>query len=142
MEKETMKTLESYVDLKAKEALAGTCPDGEDKLRTPHEQYMEALQTLKDIEKDHNEFWDKQERREIEKKKNEDTIAVELAKQNVSGKRFILEVAKIAIPVLTGIISAVTVTRMQNKAGKFEESGTWVSKASQMTYNQAPKIWK
>lgn len=140
MREETYSTLEDYVKLKANEAV--TLQEGDFDPTIPHAQYMEALTLLKDIEKDSSDYYDKQERREIERKKNDDATRVEESKQNVTGKRFVLEIAKVVVPVLTGVISAVTVLKMQDKAGKFEESGSWPSKASQMTFNQAPRVWK
>lgn len=142
MRDETYSTLEDYVRLKAEEATSFASIERGPTQETSHAQYMEALTLLKDIEKDNADYYDKQERREIERKKNDDATKVEESKQNVSGKRFVLEIAKVVVPVLTGVISAVTVLKMQDKAGKFEESGSWPSKASQMTFNQAPRVWK
>lgn len=136
MRDETLNGLEDYVESQRVESLGG----GEDASKA-HERYIESVRVLREIEHDNMEYYDKQERREIEKKKNDDSKAIEDAKQKVGAPRFILEIAKIAVPVVTATIAAVTAVKMQNKSGVLEESGRWTTEASRMAHNQIPRMW-
>lgn len=137
MKDETLIGLEEYAEQQRKEASNGYDGSSEE----AHSRYMDSLKVLREIEHDNMEYYDKQDRREIEKKKNDDAKAIEDAKQKVGAPRFILEIAKIAVPVVTATIAAVTAVKMQNKSGVLEESGRWTTEASRMAHNQIPRMW-
>lgn len=137
MREEIYVGLEEYTEECRENALTRNGGD----TREAHCRYMESLRILKEIEHDNAEYFDKEARREIEKKKNDDAKAIEDAKQKVGAPRFILEIAKIAVPVVTATIAAVTAVKMQNKSGVLEETGRWTTEASRMAHSQIPRIW-
>lgn len=138
MKTDTLNELENYVNMLGDEA-RGTI-DGDN--GKPHSRYLEAMEMLYKVEETQMNAYDKEQRREIEAKKNDDTIAVEMAKQNMGWKRTLLETGKIVVPVITAVLAAVTAIKMQDKSGHLEETGRWTTEASRMAHRQIPNIWK
>ena len=75
------------------------------------------------IEANDFEYYDKAERREIERERNEATISLEKEKQKMDWKRFTLESLKVAIPLFTVIIAATSNKGMQLREHKFDGAG-------------------
>lgn len=136
MKEETMEALERYVGLKREDAL-----DVSDDANRPraHQEYMEALEALRNVEKDQNDFYDKQEKRRIEEEKNEETADLEREKSKIGWRRMTLEVLKIFVPSMMAAGAAIW---MQNRAGKLEETGRWTTEAGRQAHRQVPNIWK
>lgn len=139
MEKETLTYLEDYVNMLGGEA-RGNAYDEEDP--KAHKKYMEAMEMLNKVEETQMNAYDKERRREIEAKKNDDATAVEMAKQNMGWKRTLLEAGKIVVPVITACLATFTAIKMQDRSGKLEETGRWTTEASRMAHRQIPNIWK
>lgn len=134
MRLETIQALEEYVDWTRRDAI-----DDEEDQKEHHKRYMDALETLRNIERDANDFYDKQEKREIEKEKNQETAALEREKSKIGWKRMTLEVLKIFVPSMIATGAAIW---MQDRAGRLEESGRWTSEAGRQAHRQIPNIWK
>lgn len=73
------------------------------------------------------EFYDRQERREIDRKKNEAMIELERKKSEISLARASFELAKVIIPP---VITIVAYDVFQKRIIKFEETGRLVSTAA------------
>lgn len=136
MKDETLMALEEYTNLLGEEAKVADVKDG-----TIHKRYLEAMEALRSVEKDQLDAYDKEERREIERKKNEDAKAIEESKQNMGWKRTTIEIAKVVVPVFTAGLAAYTAIKMQNKSGYLEEHGRWTTETARMAHNQIPRIW-
>lgn len=134
MNEVTTKSLEEYIESKRTEALE-TDENGD----VYHRQYMEAIEALRNIERDQNDFQDKAEKRRIEEEKNKETTRLEREKSNIGSIRLTLEVLKIFVPSMMAAGAAIW---MQNKAGHLEETGRWTSEAGRQAHRQIPNIWK
>lgn len=134
MNKTMTQLLEDYIDSKRIDAL-----NAEENGDVCHRQYMEALEALRNIERDQNDFEDKAEKRRIEEEKNEETAKLEKEKSNIGWKRMTLEVLKIFVPSMMAAGAAIW---MQNRAGHLEETGRWTSEAGRQAHRQIPNIWK
>ena len=73
------------------------------------------------------EFYDRQERREIDRKKNESMLELENKKSEIGFTRAVFELAKVIIPP---VITLVAYDRFQKRIIKFEETGRLVSTAA------------
>lgn len=78
------------------------------------------LDLLITADKDNADYYDKQERREIERQKNEAQIAVERDKQKLTWSRIGFEMAKVVVPTLVSIFAYDV---FQKRIMKFEETG-------------------
>ena len=87
------------------------------------EYYKETaglVERLITADKDSNEAWDKQERRRIEEKRNNEANALEQDKQKLGWKKIGFEMAKVVVPV---VISMVGYDIFQKRVMKYEETG-------------------
>lgn len=135
MQIETINGLEGYC-----QELREVIRSGSDDAGKAHERYLESLDTLRQIDHDMWEFEDKEQRREIDREKNEESAEIEKSKQKLTPGRVALDVAKVVVP---GLIAGFFAIKMQNTAGQFEETGSWRSDASRMAHNNAPRLpWK
>lgn len=131
MKLETIEALEEYVGHKNLEAENVNAVDK----NAVHGRYMEALKTLREVEKDQNDFYDKQERRDIDRESN----VIEEQKSKMGIARVTVEILKIVVP---SAIAAWAAIKMQNRAGQFEESGRWTTEAGRQAHRQTPNIWR
>ena len=136
MKAETMEKLEEYIE---EARLGALYDDGANSTSVKHARYMEALSALREIEKDQNDFYDKQERRDLEEKKNRETVELEREKSKIGWKRMTIEMLKIFVPSL---FAAGTAIWMQNRAGKLEETGRWTTEVGRQAHRQMPNVWK
>ena len=83
------------------------------------------------------EFYDRQERREIDRKKNESMLELENKKSEIGFTRAAFELAKVIIPP---VITLVAYDRFQKRIIKFEETGRLVSTAARELH--LPKFLK
>lgn len=140
MKDSTLEKLEDYTNALAVEAMN---PDTEDGGKgKAHQRYLEAMEMLNKVEETQMNAYDKEQRREIEARKNDGAIAVEMAKQDMGWKRTLLEAGKIVVPVITACLATFTAIKMQDRSGKLEETGRWTTEASRMAHRQIPNIWK
>ena len=118
MQKETYQLLETAV-VNHLNTLEGM--DVKDEGR---EQYYKETVGLADkliaVDKDDIEAWDKQERREIEKKRNDDANEIEKEKQKLGWKRIGFEMAKVVVPI---VVSMIGYNTFQKRVMKYEETG-------------------
>ena len=87
------------------------------------EYYKETaglVERLITADKDSNEAWDKQERRRIEEKRNNEANVLEQDKQKLGWKKIGFEMAKVVVPV---VISMVGYDVFQKRVMKYEETG-------------------
>lgn len=136
MKLETMQNLEEYIEATRQDAENETDPHRQ---KDQHVQYMEALTALREIEKDQNDFYDKQEKRRIDEEKNQETVNLEREKSKIGWKRMTLEVLKIFVPSMLAAGAAIW---MQDRAGRLEETGRWTTEAGRQAHRQAPNIWR
>lgn len=136
MKLETMERLEEYIEAKRRDAIH---EEDAGKQQILHAQYMGSLEALRNVERDQNDFYDKQEKRRMEEEKNKDTAELERMKSNIGWKRMTLDILKIFVP---SMIAASTAIMMQNSAGRLEETGSWTSEAGRQAHRQIPNIWK
>lgn len=136
MKEETMDALERYIDLKWNDALS---VEENANTKNAHHDYMEALEALRNIEKDQNDFYDKQEKRRIDEERNQENADLEREKSKIGWKRMTLEVLKIFVPSMMAAGAAIW---MQSKAGRLEETGRWTTEAGRQAHRQVPNIWK
>lgn len=140
MKDSTLEKLEDYTNVLLKEATKLDVTGAEKS--NAHKKYLEAMEMLNKVEETQMNAYDKEQRREIEAKKNDDATAVEMAKQNMGWKRTLLEAGKIVVPVITACLATFTAIKMQDRSGKLEETGRWTTEASRMAHRQIPNIWK
>ncbi len=76
--------------------------------------------------KDYEKF-DKQERRRIEEERNQEMAKIEMAKQDLTWKKVIMEVAKTFGP---SVLTMIGYNLFQKRILKFEETGRLTSTAS------------
>lgn len=133
MKLKTMQAMEDYVNSELELAEE----NGED-AALHHKRFIEAAEALRNVERDQNDFYDKQEKREIEKEKNREAADVEREKSNIGWKRMSLEILKIFGPVA---VASIVSMAMQKRAGVLEETGRWTTEAGRQAHRQVPNIW-
>lgn len=135
MQKETMEALEAQImdsmeniqihELGTSErnkAVAETC---------------ELLDRFNVAEQAQMEYWDKEDRRRIEEKRNEMTAELDREKNSLTNVKLALEIAKIVIPVIVPMIGYGI---FQKRMLKFEETGRVNSTAGRELH--LPKFYK
>lgn len=96
------------------------------------------VDSVNELNKTEYEYYDKQERREIDREKNQALAELENKKSELGWKRVTFELAKVVIPSL---ISIGAYDLFQKRVLKFEETGRLVSTASRELH--LPKLpWK
>lgn len=133
MKLETMQEMENYLN----EELELASQNGDDAI-VHHKRFIEAAEALRNVERDQNDFYDKQEKRRIEEEKNQDSVDAEREKSKIGWKRMTLEILKIFGPV--AVASFVSMA-MQKRAGVLEETGRWTTEAGRQAHRQTPNIW-
>lgn len=73
------------------------------------------------------EFYDRQERRDIDRKKNESMLEIEKKKSEIGWARAVFELAKVTVP---SVVTIIAYDRFQKRVLKFEETGRLVSTAA------------
>ena len=85
------------------------------------------IEKLTEAESSNEKFVDNAERRDIDRKRNESTVALERQKQNLDWKRMSLEILKVAVPV---IVPLFVWRKSFKEMVTFEETGRFTSSAS------------
>lgn len=122
---ETRNSLESLIagDLET----LGDLELGSDEHQKATTDLVKLIEKLNDVDRDNADYWDKQERRQIDKERNEMTAKLEQEKQKLDPARVSIEIAKIAVPV---VVPLVAYNVYQKRVLKFEETGKLVSTAA------------
>ena len=97
----------------------------------------ELVNVLVEVDKNIDEFTDKEERRRIEEKKNDAMNEVELSKQKITWQKTALEISKVVVPT---VISMIGYNVFQKRVLKFEETGRITSTAGRELH--FPKFMK
>lgn len=75
------------------------------------------------------DYWDKEQRRNLEKERNEETAAIEREKMDVNWKRFLLEGAKIVVPAVVSLFGYAAYDTYQRRVMEYEKDGSIKSTA-------------
>lgn len=137
MTEETKKLLEEQIQT-GLEGLSWRCTNEEadrSRSRTVGD-VAKLIEKLNEAEQNDEKRSDNQERREIDKERNQSTVELERQKQDLTWKRFGIEVAKIIIPVTVPLIAYSV---YQKRLLKFEETGRVCSTAGRELH--LPKIF-
>lgn len=138
MKDETMRLIE--------ERIVDALENGEDygvdsnERRAYNREALELLEKLTEAEGQNLEYWDKEERRRIEETRNEMMAKLEESKQDVNWKRMILEGGKIAVPILTTVLTLIGYNSFQKRVMEYEKDGTIRSSAGRQL--SLPKFMK
>lgn len=131
----TMNLLEEQIQRDIQRLDAYFNEDGSERSRAVQD-VTKLIEKLVEAETANEKAVEDQERREIDKNRNESSADIERLKQRIDWRRMILEVAKIIIPtVLPLVIWRKSYTEML----QFEETGRFTSTASKELH--LPKIF-
>ena len=108
-----------YNEISTRMDLVASCGD-----ESEEQRLLNGICKLADkvvaIEANDYEYFDKMERREIERERNEKMAQLEKEKQKMDWKRFALEAGKIGVPIVTVLIAAAANKEMQAREHKFD----------------------
>lgn len=137
MTEETKKLLEEQIQI-GLEGLSWTCigKDADESRSRTVGDVAKLIEKLNEAEQNDEKRSDNQERREIDRERNQSTVELERQKQDLTWKRFGIEVAKIIIPVTVPLIAY---SIYQKRLLKFEETGRVCSTAGRELH--LPKIF-
>lgn len=135
MKDETMKLLENVIS-KNLENLKDSDYDNENRKKIAGET-CELLDRLNEAEGKQMEFWDKEDRRELEREKNESMVQIEQEKNVIPKSKMILEIARIVVPV---VVPMIAYGIYQKRLLEFEETGRVNSTAGRELH--LPKFFK
>ena len=107
--------------------LIESVPKGSKEQAVITEDLTKLVGCIDRLNKTEYEFYDRQERREIDRKKNESMLELENKKSEIGFTRAAFELAKVIIPP---VITLVAYDRFQKRIIKFEETGRLVSTAA------------
>ena len=96
------------------------------------------LERLTEAEIANEKWYDNEERREIDRQRNNNMLLVEAEKNKLDWKRGILEGAKVVIPALVSLITLRKWGIKFDKMLKFEETGHFTTSASREVH--LPKL--
>lgn len=131
----TMNLLEEQIQRDIQRLDAYSNEDGSERSKAVQD-VTKLIEKLVEAETANEKAVEDQERREIDKNRNESSADIERLKQRIDWRRMILEVAKIIIPtVLPLVIWRKSYTEML----QFEETGRFTSTASKELH--LPKIF-
>lgn len=100
-------------------------------------EVCELIDKLVAIEHNDDERTDREEKREIDREKNEAQINLEYAKSEIGWKRMALEIGKVVVPV---VVPMIAYDVFQKRLMKFEETGRISSTAGRELH--LPKFFK
>lgn len=138
MDEELRNKLLEEVDrhLKIVEALE----DGSKEQQIAVGDLTKLVETINSLQETEWEFYDKQERRDLDKAKNEALAEIERKKQELSWKRILFEYGKVFGPA---VLTIWAYNFLQNKVLKFEETGRITTRAGmELHLPSLPKIFK
>lgn len=135
MTEQTTSLLESVISENL-EMLKETDHDNENRRKITAET-CELLDRLTEAEGKQMEFWDKEDRRELEREKNESMVQIEQEKNVISKPKMILEIARIVVPV---VVPMIAYGIYQKRLLEFEETGRVNSTAGRELH--LPKFFK
>lgn len=98
---------------------------------------IELAGVLHDIDHDNLEYWDKEDRRAVEREKTEANVEMEKEKGKMDPVRVALEICKIVIPVVVPLFAYDV---FQKRLMTYEETGRVTSTAGRELH--LPRIFK
>ena len=107
--------------------LINTVPKGSKEQQALVQDLTRLVDSVNELNKTEYEYYDKQERREMDREKNQAMNELESKKSDLGWKRITFELAKVVIPAL---ISIGAYDVFQKRVLKFEETGRLVTTAS------------
>ena len=138
MDEELRNKLLEEVDRHLK--IVGALENGSKEQQIAVGDLTKLVETINSLQETEWEFYDKQERRDLDKAKNEALAEIERKKQELSWKRVLFEYGKVFGPALLTIWAY---NFLQNKVLKFEETGRITTRAGmELHLPNLPKIWK
>lgn len=135
MKDETMQLLEGRLVANL-EAMAGYEATSEERKRLMAEASIIAEKIIAE-EHEQYEYWDKEDKRQLEREKLEANSKVEQEKLGVTWQRAVLEIAKVVVPT---VISIGAYGVFQSRVLEFEENGRITSTAGRELH--LPKFMK
>lgn len=136
MTEKTMSMLESQIQKQLEEL--DSFKDDEAERSKAVTDLTKLLERMTEAEIANEKWYDNQERRQIERDRNEMMVEVETIKSKSDKKRVVLEIVKVGIPAL---VSLVTLHKWGTKFDsmlKFEETGHFTTTASRQV--SLPKL--
>ncbi len=136
MTEKTMSMLESQIQKQLEEL--DSFKDDEAERSKAVSDLTKLLERMTEAEIANEKWYDNQERRQIERDRNEMMVEVETIKSKSDKKRVVLEIVKVGIPAL---VSLVTLHKWGTKFDsmlKFEETGHFTTTASRQV--SLPKL--
>lgn len=109
----------------------------DDKKSKKFDEAMKLIDKMNETDKVSFEFSDKEERRRIEEKRNDQAAETEAEKARLSWKKVAFEMAKVMLPSIGGWIAY---DKFQTRVMKFEETGRVCSTAGREMH--LPRITK
>lgn len=109
----------------------------DDKKSKKFDEAMKLIDKMNETDKVSFEFSDKEERRRIEEKRNDQAAETEAEKARLSWKKVAFEMAKVMLPAIGGWIAY---DKFQTRVMKFEETGRVCSTAGREMH--LPRITK
>lgn len=98
---------------------------------------IQLVDLLVTVDKNNDDYHDKEERRKIEDTKNNAVNEIERDKQKVTWSRVAFEMTKVIVPL---VIQVVAFGALQKRMFKFEETGRITSDGGRQMH--LPKFWK
>lgn len=136
----THETLEMLEEEIVDRILKIRAADPEDKKRKVYVGELEMLlDQRKAIDRDLMEFEDKEDRRAVERERNETTRLIEENKQRITWQKVGFELLKLAVPT---VISAYYYRKFSEQMYEFEEEGRINATASRGLIQNLPRFWK
>lgn len=138
MDEELRNKLLEEVDRHLK--IVGALEDGSKEQQIAVGDLTKLVETINSLQETEWEFYDKQERRDLDKAKNEALAEIERKKQELSWQRILFEYGKVFGPALLTIWAY---NFLQNKVLKFEETGRITTRAGmELHLPSLPKLFK
>lgn len=121
MTRETLEMLEYSVQDSLNEMKG--CEIGTKERNIATKEATELIDRLIACEHEFTEATDRQERREIDREKNETMVRIEEAKNDMPKWRMAIEIGKVVVPVVVNVTGVIAYSIFQKRLLKFEETG-------------------
>lgn len=122
MKEETMELMER--ELVDRLERIGTMDAGSGERLTLHRESMDLAEKIIAAEHEAYEYFDKEDKRAIERQKIETNALIEEAKADVNWKRFVLEAGKVVVPVVVAVLGHIAYDKYQTRVMEYEKEGT------------------
>lgn len=89
-----------------------------------HRESMDLVDKIVAAEHEAYEYFDKEDKRAIERQKIETNVEIEKTKADVNWKRFVLEAGKVVVPVVVAVLGHIAYDKYQARVMEYEKDGT------------------